>query len=187
MTNRTKLIASLLLTLALIALNLVAFNTLLSGWTTARIDLTSDRLYSITDSTEKILSGLEEDVLIYGYFSKRTHLKLSPLVPRIVDLLDEYEALDRVAHEEPQRSRLQPAQGEYPRRARCQAREQMGEALVAVRIREAAHVLSAAVDVKDLVAAQRKVLVRCVAEGAKRDSGGCSREAHPFRPPLQRF
>jgi ABC-2 type transport system permease protein len=95
MANRRTLIASLTLTLALIAFNLVAFNALLSGWATARIDLTQDNLYSISDSTRKILSGLDEDVLIHGYFSKRTHPKLAPLVPRIVDLLHEYEALSR--------------------------------------------------------------------------------------------
>ena len=95
MVSRKSLIASLTLTLALLALNLIAFNALLSGWATARIDLTQDNLYSISDSTRKILSGLDEDVLIHGYFSKRTHPKLAPLVPRIVDLLDEYEALSR--------------------------------------------------------------------------------------------
>ena len=95
MVDRKSLISSLALTLALVALNLIAFNVLLSGWTTARLDLTEDHLYSISDSTKKILSGLEEDVLIYGYFSKRTHPKLAPLVPQIADLLDEYEALSR--------------------------------------------------------------------------------------------
>ena len=87
--------APLALTLGLVGLNLVALNLLLARWRAPRVDLTDDRRYSISDATERLLAGLEEDVLIYGFFSDRTHPKLAPLVPQIVDLLDEYQALSR--------------------------------------------------------------------------------------------
>jgi ABC-2 type transport system permease protein len=93
MADRRKLLTSLALTMALIALNLVVFNVLLAKVTTARIDLTEDRMYSISPATRRILEGLDEDVTITGYFSTRTHPKLAPLVPSIEDLLAEYEAL----------------------------------------------------------------------------------------------
>ena len=91
--DRRKLLTSLALTLALIALNVVVLNVLLASWPSMRIDITEDGVYSISPATRRILSSLDEDVLIAGYFSTRTHPKLSPLVPSIKDLLAEYEAL----------------------------------------------------------------------------------------------
>lgn len=91
--DRGKLLTSLVVTLVLIALNLVVFNVLLANWPSLRVDLTEDRAYSISPATRRILSGLDEDVLISGYFSNRTHPKLSPLVAPIKDLLDEYQAM----------------------------------------------------------------------------------------------
>ena len=81
------------LTLALVAANLVAFNMILSRWATARLDLTQDRRFSISPATRAILRSLDDDLTITGYFSKRTHPKLAPLVPQIEDLLGEYRAL----------------------------------------------------------------------------------------------
>lgn len=95
MMDRRKRLGSLALTLALVGLNLLALNYLLAGWSSARIDLTEDDLYSLSPATKKILSSLEEELTIYGYFSERTHPKLAPLVPEIADLLDEYRALSR--------------------------------------------------------------------------------------------
>jgi ABC-2 type transport system permease protein len=91
--KKKKFQTSLLLSIALVVLNLIAFQILISGWSTARLDLTRDHLYSITPATERLLVSLEEDVTIYGYFSKKTHPKLSPLVPEIIDMLDEYRAV----------------------------------------------------------------------------------------------
>jgi ABC-2 type transport system permease protein len=82
-------------TLALLGANLVAFNVLISRWDLARLDLTRDRAYSISGATRKLVSSLDDDLTIYGYFSKRTHPKLAPLVPQIEDLLGEYRALGR--------------------------------------------------------------------------------------------
>ncbi len=93
MADRKSRYVSLGMTLALVGLNLLALNFLIAGWSTARLDLTSEGLYSITPATERILSSLDEELTVYGYFSSRTHPKLAPLVPQIVDLLEEYRAV----------------------------------------------------------------------------------------------
>ncbi len=75
----------------LVVANLVAANLWLGqlGW--ARADLTSGNIYSISDSTRSYLRQLQEPLLIRGYFSAQTHPLLAPLVPRLRDLLREYE------------------------------------------------------------------------------------------------
>ena len=55
--DRGKLLTSLVVTLVLIALNLVVFNVLLANWPSLRVDLTEDRAYSISPATRRILSG----------------------------------------------------------------------------------------------------------------------------------
>ncbi len=94
MAERGKRITSLAITLGLVGLNLIAFNALL-GSSSVRLDLTEDGLYSITPATKRLLRSLDENVVIYGYFSERTHPKLAPLVPQIEDMLAEYEAVSR--------------------------------------------------------------------------------------------
>ena len=91
--DRKNRIVSLVATVTLLGLNLIAFNYLISGWTTARVDVTAERMYSISPATKRILSTLEEDVTVIGYFSERTHPKLGPLVPQLKDLLKEYRAV----------------------------------------------------------------------------------------------
>jgi ABC-2 type transport system permease protein len=91
--NGKKRTTSLILTLVLAALNLICLNFLISGWSTARIDLTDENLFSISPATKLILGGVDENLTIYGYFSKRTHPKLAPLIPELKDLLDEYRAV----------------------------------------------------------------------------------------------
>jgi ABC-type uncharacterized transport system involved in gliding motility auxiliary subunit len=91
--SQRKRILSLALTLGLLGVNLVVFNALIAGWSTARVDLTEDRVFSISPATERILASLDDNLSIRGYFSQRTHPKLAPLIPEIVDLLDEYRAL----------------------------------------------------------------------------------------------
>lgn len=93
-TKRERLLRQLA-TLALVAANVVAFNALVSPWASARLDLTRDRAFSISPATRRLLGSLDDDLTIYGYFSKRTHPKLAPLVPQIEDLLEEYRALAR--------------------------------------------------------------------------------------------
>lgn len=95
MDDRRARILSLAWTALLVALNLAALNFLVADWSTARLDLTENREFSISPATRRILGSLDDTVTIHGYFSKRTHPKLAPLVPRISDMLDEYRAVSR--------------------------------------------------------------------------------------------
>ena len=77
--------------LALIGFNLLLFNLLVAPVNAARLDLTQHREYSLSDVTQNLLTGLQEPLLIRGYFSEESHPLLAPLVPRIKDMLREYE------------------------------------------------------------------------------------------------
>src|SRR5262249_8757858 len=75
----------------LVATNLVAANLWLGQLARAPADLTPGNIYSISNETRSYLRQLQEPLLIRGYFSAQTHPLLSPLVPRLRDLLKEYE------------------------------------------------------------------------------------------------
>ncbi|MCY4069883.1 MAG: Gldg family protein [Chloroflexi bacterium] len=77
--------------LALVGANLLAFNLLIAPAGAARLDLTQHREYSLSEVTRLLLEGLQEPLLIRGYFSEESHPLLAPLVPRIKDTLREYE------------------------------------------------------------------------------------------------
>jgi ABC-2 type transport system permease protein len=79
-----------MLAVALVAANAVGLDIWMAPIRRVRIDLTQDGSYSLSDSTRKILSGLDERLLIRGYFSEKSHPKLEPLVPQLRDLLEEY-------------------------------------------------------------------------------------------------
>jgi len=75
---------------------LVSFNLLLANFwihelRALRIDLTKNKIYSISETTSNYLEQLQEPLLIRGYFSDRTHPLLAPLVPQLRDLIREYE------------------------------------------------------------------------------------------------
>ena len=77
-------------TLLLIA-NALGVNLWLGQMNTLRIDATQGNLYSLSSATEKYLGQLQEPLLVRGYFSGKTHPLLSPLVPQLRDLIQEYE------------------------------------------------------------------------------------------------
>ncbi len=77
--------------LALVGANLLAFNLLIAPASTARLDLTQHKEYSLSEVTRLLLDGLQEPLLIRGYFSEESHPLLSPLVPRVKDTLREFE------------------------------------------------------------------------------------------------
>ncbi len=80
------------LAVALVALNALALNLWLQPVTAVRVDLTENDMYSLSEPTEKLLAGLDEPLVLRGYFSQeRTHPVLVPLVPQIRNLLAEYE------------------------------------------------------------------------------------------------
>lgn len=80
-----------MLTVVLIALNLIMLNVWLFPLHGLRLDLTEQHEYTLSQTTRDLLSNLQEPLLIRGYFSEKTHPLLAPLVPRIRDMLKEYE------------------------------------------------------------------------------------------------
>ncbi len=93
---------------ALAVANLAAGNLWLQQLGGPRLDLTEGASYSISDATRNYLGQLQEPLLIRGYFSADTHPLLAPLVPRLRDLLREYQLAGggrvRVEFVDPQRS-----------------------------------------------------------------------------------
>lgn len=81
---------SLWATVALVAVNALLVNVWLAPVTLARVDLTAQGEYSLSPVTRQVLAGLDEPLVIQGFFSERTHPLLSPLVPAIRDLVLEY-------------------------------------------------------------------------------------------------
>jgi ABC-2 type transport system permease protein len=80
----------MLQTTALVLANLLVLNVWLAPLYGLRVDLTAQREYSLSRTTRELLQGLQEPLLIRGYFSEKTHPLLAPLVPRIRDMLEEY-------------------------------------------------------------------------------------------------
>lgn len=80
---------------ALVVLNLIFANMIFDHVTGLRVDLTEGNVFSLSNTTEKILGNLEERVTINAYISKPEMIQesLRPAVPRIRDMLDEYAAL----------------------------------------------------------------------------------------------
>jgi ABC-2 type transport system permease protein len=91
---RGRRISALVVT-ALVIANAIALVVWLSPVRRARIDLTQDGTFSLSPATQRILAGLDEPLLIRGYFSDKTHPQLAPLIPQIRDLLDEYRIANR--------------------------------------------------------------------------------------------
>jgi ABC-2 type transport system permease protein len=79
------------ITSTLIGLNLIFVNVWLFPLQGLRLDLTSQREYSLSPTTHDLISNLSEPLLIRAYISSKTHPLLAPLVPRVRDMLREYE------------------------------------------------------------------------------------------------
>ncbi len=75
----------------LVAVNALALNAWLQPVGAARVDLTEDQRYSLSDTTKAMLAGLDEPLVLRGYFSEKTHPQLVPLVPEIRNMLSEYK------------------------------------------------------------------------------------------------
>ena len=76
---------------SLLAINLILLNMWLAPLNGIRVDMTADQEYTLSPTTKDLLQNLQEPLLLRAYFSERTHPLLSPLVPRITDMLREYE------------------------------------------------------------------------------------------------
>src|SRR5690606_41291284 len=97
------------LSLALLALAFVAAviasNTLLRG---IRLDLTENKLYTLSPGTRSLLSSIEEPVNLYLFFSERAASdtpQLRAYATRVTEMLDEFVA---VAGENLVLTRLEP-------------------------------------------------------------------------------
>lgn len=82
-----------LLTTVLLCANFLVANLWLKPVSVLRADMTQGNVYSISPATKGVLSQLREPLLIRGYFSAKTHPLLAPLVPRLRDLIREYETV----------------------------------------------------------------------------------------------
>jgi ABC-type uncharacterized transport system involved in gliding motility auxiliary subunit len=90
------------LALLLLIAGFVAFsalNTLLFG--RLRVDLTENRLYSVSDGTREIIASIDEPLNLYFFFSDKATRDVAPLrtyARRVRELLEEYalEAGDRI-------------------------------------------------------------------------------------------
>jgi ABC-2 type transport system permease protein len=75
-----------------IVIAVLVFVNLLSLRLFARADFTQGKVYSISESTKKVLGGLDDVVSVKVYFSKKLPPYLTTLTRQVRDLLDEYEA-----------------------------------------------------------------------------------------------
>ena len=81
--------------IVIIAVIVLAIN-LISGLTLhrARFDMTQDKLYTLSDGTQQILSGLKDNVKARLYYSKTSFNEASPMLKmygdRVVEILQEY-------------------------------------------------------------------------------------------------
>ncbi|MEO0998899.1 MAG: GldG family protein, partial [Pseudomonadota bacterium] len=88
--NRLGVASLLLLAVAFVAAVIVS-NQLLKG---VRIDLTENRLYTLSDGTKRILNSIDDPVNLYFYFSDQASEGLPSLrdyAGRVRELLQEFE------------------------------------------------------------------------------------------------
>lgn len=88
--NTAKYRRGLITATVLIAANLLAANLWLNKIDGLRLDLTENHEYSLSQTSRDLITNLSDPLILRGYFSEKTHPLLSPLVPRIKDLLQEY-------------------------------------------------------------------------------------------------
>lgn len=92
--NYTKFLLNFILSICLLALNLILFNVLLSGGF-FRWDLTADKEYTISETTKRIVGNLGDRLIVRGYFSKELPSAWTTLPGKIRDICEEYGAYSR--------------------------------------------------------------------------------------------
>jgi ABC-2 type transport system permease protein len=70
----------------------LAFGNAALGRTNARLDLTQDRLYTLSDATRKVVSELTDPLRIRVYWGEKIPTAAQPVRRRLEGLLDEYVA-----------------------------------------------------------------------------------------------
>ena len=73
----------------LVVLNILLVHAWLFLANPVRVDVTEEKMYSISTATRNYLAQLDEPLLVRGYFSTKTHPLLAPLVPQMKNLLAE--------------------------------------------------------------------------------------------------
>ncbi len=108
MTNKNKFLGflnkrtlkygtnSVIMIAAVIAIAVVI--NVLVGMVPLKIDLTPEKLYSLTDVSREILSNLEKDVVIYGLFDEGK-IGSGSQYREMIDLLEKYDQYPRVTVE----------------------------------------------------------------------------------------
>ncbi|MCB8943550.1 MAG: Gldg family protein [Ardenticatenaceae bacterium] len=89
--KQTKYRQRVMRTVGLIIANLILLNVWLYPLHGLRLDLTEQKEYSLSQTTEDLFVSLQEPLLIRAYISEQTHPLLTPLIPQIRDMLREYE------------------------------------------------------------------------------------------------
>ena len=88
--QRLSSVSLVLLALAFIAAVIIS-NQLFKGW---RIDLTENKLYTLSDGTKRILGNIDEPINLYFYFSDQASANIPTLrayANRIREMLLEFE------------------------------------------------------------------------------------------------
>ncbi len=90
--DRSRILSNVWLAAGLVTLNIVLFNLIMEPVNALRLDTTDGKIYSLSPVTKKIIRGLDENVRIRAYISSMdlVYEQLRPLVPEILNLLDEY-------------------------------------------------------------------------------------------------
>lgn len=78
---------------ALFIINILLVNFWIGNFSSLRIDLTKNQIYTLSEVSQNLVKKLDEPLFIRGFFSAKTHPLLSPLVPQIRDTLKEYEEI----------------------------------------------------------------------------------------------
>jgi gliding-associated putative ABC transporter substrate-binding component GldG len=92
-----------------IILGIVAVVNLLGYRYFGRMDLTANKVYSVSPVTRQILSDLDDVVSVKAYFSKKLPVQLSRLPGEVDDLLEEYRVY---SHGNIQYERIDPGENE---------------------------------------------------------------------------
>ena len=95
--------------LVIIILAIVGVVNILANRFFRRADLTENKLYTVSETTRRILSELDDVVSVHAYFSKKLPVQINKLPAEVDDLLNEYRIYSggNIKYE-----RLDPAEGE---------------------------------------------------------------------------
>jgi gliding-associated putative ABC transporter substrate-binding component GldG len=95
MANRRLIQSTNAFTLALIVLGILTVVNFLSARRFVRLDMTEGKIYTLSSSSKRVVSSLEDILSVEVYFSEKLPPHLMTLRNEISDLLDEYRAFSK--------------------------------------------------------------------------------------------